>query len=555
VICPPPEQLVAFVEGRLDAERQVTLESHVDVCGTCRTGLAAVVAVGSSTWSLGRYRIDGVLGAGGMGVVYRGWDPSLARPVAVKVVRSGGDEDLTARLTREAQSLARLNHPNVCQVYDVGRDGDEVWIAMELVEGVTLRGWLAGACTPHEVQSVLLAAGRGLAAAHGAGLVHRDVKPENVLVEHTGRAVVSDFGLARADGDPTATSSGMLVGTPAYMAPEQFDGARADARSDQYAFAVMVHEAMAGARPRPRHVPSAELPPHVRAALSRALADDPAERFATLGELLDGLVEPRRSRKPVAVAVSIIVAIAGLAAGGIALVATKDSAPASAPPSPAPPPPAPAPAVIVDVATDAAAAPTTPIVATPTDAGSAPRLHSAAATRPIAVAAVPVDAPEARGPTPEAAPVDHTPHLGSTPNKPHPRHTTTLAQAQRVFASGYCTLPNAAPVASWSQPVDWGKVVRVADAVVVVTTGRPWQKDAKLYEIAGQRRHYILDGYWGFELYGELGAQPGDMVALCPSEDVTNYQLPDGWSGPVTHTRVAVRVSGPPDEHGVFPAP
>jgi hypothetical protein len=155
------------------------------------------------------------------------------------------------------------------------------------------------------------------------------------------------------------------------------------------------------------------------------------------------------------------------------------------------------------------------------------------------------------------------PHLGSTPNVPRPKkglnggyRTTTLAQAQRIFASGYCTLPGVKPAAAWSRPVDWGKVVRVADAVIVDTRQHhAWAHDARLYEIAGQRRHYVINGYWGYQVNGEVGASPGEVVALCPTDDTTDEALPEGWPEPITRQRVAVRVGGPPDAAGVFPPP
>ena len=542
--CPTAEHLVAFVEGQLDDGAQSAVETHVDTCDSCRSGLAAIVArAGSPAWTLGRYRIDGVLGAGGMGIVYRGWDPALARAVAVKVVRAGGDDGLTARLAREAQALARLNHPHVCQIYDVGRDGDEVWIAMELVDGVTLRAWLAARPPRDAVMPLLVASGQGLAAAHGAGLVHRDVKPENVLVDRGGRAVVGDFGLARADGDAGATRTGAVVGTPAYMAPEQLDGTAADARSDQYAFAVMAHEALAGARPRPRNVASAALPPAIRAALGRALADDPARRYATLGELLDALTAaPRRRRAPmIALGVAALAAIAVTITAG----AHSDDAPAVPATSDAPPPspklsrsPSPSPSPSLSLSPSPSPSPSPPPSPSPS-----PSPSSRPPTRP----SPPPPAPPSDPSDPSAAP----PRFGATRNAPKPSHVTTLAEAERIFASGFCSFPDG-PTTPNSHPIDWGKVLRVADAVVLVPSGgsHAYPKDARLYEIAGQHRHYIIDGYWGVALHGELGARAGDVVALCPSDDVA-YQMPGDWSGPVTHTTVAVRVGGAPDLHGV----
>ncbi|KAB2899794.1 MAG: serine/threonine protein kinase, partial [Kofleriaceae bacterium] len=172
--------------------------------------------------TMGRFVVLGVLGAGGMGVVLQAFDPELDRKVAIKVLRSGGaGVEARARLQREAQAMAKLSHPNAVTVYEVGRAGDHLFIAMELVEGTTLKAWLAAAPrTWREVLAMYVATGRGLEAAHRAGLVHRDFKPENVLLGADGRPRVSDFGLAESGArDPE-----VVAGTPIYMAPEQWLG-------------------------------------------------------------------------------------------------------------------------------------------------------------------------------------------------------------------------------------------------------------------------------------------------------------------------------------------
>ena len=174
--------------------------------------------------SLGRYLIIEPLGAGGMGVVYKGYDPELHRQVALKLLRpraqSGTSSDARARLQREAQAMAQLSHPNILTVYDVGVWQGQVYVAMELVDGVTLHQWLQ--VSPRTTAELLLVfgqAGAGLAAAHEADLVHRDFKPDNVLVGEDGRVRVMDFGLARqTDTESRMTQSGMTVGTPAYIA-------------------------------------------------------------------------------------------------------------------------------------------------------------------------------------------------------------------------------------------------------------------------------------------------------------------------------------------------
>ncbi len=377
------------------------------------------------------FRIERRLGSGGMGVVYLARDESLDRSVAVKLHRAGAGVD---RLQREAMAMARLSHPNVMTVHEVGRLGERVFVAMEFVPGGTLRAWLKARPRPwREALAVCLAAGDGLAAAHDAGLVHRDFKPENVLVGDDGRPRVGDFGLARAigesssdlgtaelhrsglrtpvpltpapapapssiagaavdaeaatvqfdadaDADPRAPSSspplpaaasppspsrprartisspdtgstpdadrsrngllsdrltmtGVLVGTPAYMAPEQFAGADVDARADQFAFAVMTWEALHGKRPfagadqrvlraaveagriatPPR---DSRVPARVRTVLARALAVSPDARWRSMHELLAALraaARPTRRRLWIALAAAGVVTAAGLA--------------------------------------------------------------------------------------------------------------------------------------------------------------------------------------------------------------------------------------------------
>ena len=314
-----------FAEGKLAAAEQVALELHLDSCAECRASVAALVR-GATKQQFGRYRIDGELGQGGMGIVFRGWDPELARAVAIKVVRRA-DPQLRARLVREAQSLAQLSHPNVCQIYDVGQDGDEVWFAMELIDGVTLRAYAADHGYA-EVHAALLGAAHGLAEAHRAGIVHRDVKPDNVLVDRRGRAVVTDFGLARIvagdPGGPPLTSTGLVFGSPGYMAPEQLSGTAVDARADQFAWAVSAWELLVRSRPLPPDptarlaaiatglAPPAELPAPLGAALVRALALEPAARFASMDELLAAIASsppPRSRRRAFAIA-----GVAGLCA-------------------------------------------------------------------------------------------------------------------------------------------------------------------------------------------------------------------------------------------------
>jgi eukaryotic-like serine/threonine-protein kinase len=217
--------------------------------------------------TIGRYRVEARLGAGGMGVVYAAHDPALDRRVALKLMRAiGADrrDDVETRLRREAQALARLAHPNVVAVHDVGIAEAGLYVAMQLIDGGTLQDHLArGERSAPEVIALYLDAARGLAAAHDAGIVHRDVKPSNILVDRRGRVYVGDFGLARADdepadaiADPTSsllearvTHAGAVMGTPLFMAPEQHRGEPAGARSDQFSFCVSLWLALFGVHP------------------------------------------------------------------------------------------------------------------------------------------------------------------------------------------------------------------------------------------------------------------------------------------------------------------
>jgi len=245
--------------------------------------------------TLGRYVVLNVLGEGGMGVVYAAHDFVLDRRVAVKLVRPdlrpSEREVRKSRLVSEAQAVARLSHPNVISVYDVGEFGGEIYIAVELVAGLTLQDWLcAQRRSLREVLDVFIQAGRGLAAAHRAGLIHRDFKPHNVLVGSDGRVRVTDFGLAVSQG----TVSGDGAGTPAYMAPEQATG-EGSPRADQYSFAVALQEAVTGARPDQEGA-TATAPRWLRAVIARALLPV-EERFPSMDEMLEALERGGRSQE------------------------------------------------------------------------------------------------------------------------------------------------------------------------------------------------------------------------------------------------------------------
>ncbi len=263
---------------------------------------------------LGRYQVRERLGAGGMGVVHAAFDPKLERHVALKLLADDRVADVEAqrRFRDEGQVMARLSHPNVVPVFDVGHARGLLFIAMELVQGQTLAQWARQPRPVEEIVRVFVAAGRGLAAAHRAGVVHRDFKPHNVLIGVGGRVQVTDFGLARiavprsddalaiASADDQSTTVGQgRSGTPRYMAPEQVRGDGIDARSDQYALCVALYECLHG------HVPGEEPPPGrepivvpaaVSVALRRGLQRDPADRFGSVDALLAAMTHRPRAR-------------------------------------------------------------------------------------------------------------------------------------------------------------------------------------------------------------------------------------------------------------------
>jgi tetratricopeptide (TPR) repeat protein len=371
--CPDDNTLIAYGQGALSPEEAEALELHADGCSTCQLLMAEAAIADSPSFDdpgqrldapaseggelsesgrLGRYVLIGRVGAGAMGTVYAAYDPKLERKVALKLLHpspSEAPEQLEARLVQEAQAMARLSHPNVVSVFDVGSWHGQVWLAMEFVEGQTLKQWMQTPRSLEERLGALVDAGRGLAAAHSAGLIHRDFKPDNVLVGPDGRARVTDFGLARAEvSEPSAsfaalapmlgdedstlasTQSGLVVGTPAYMAPDQLAGHPAEARSDQFSFCMVAWEVLSGERPlnmdqlrslavqrltRERSArtgqpalelgglrlslgsPPAGMPPWVHRCLQRGLESDPERRFESMEALLEVLADDPRARR------------------------------------------------------------------------------------------------------------------------------------------------------------------------------------------------------------------------------------------------------------------
>jgi predicted Ser/Thr protein kinase len=290
----------------------------------------------SELLAIGRYRVLGRIGAGGMGTVWAAHDPMLGREVAIKLARVDGPGSLESRLLREARLLAQVRHPNVVEIHEIGQFRGQIYIVMARIHGQTLRAWQRERPrTWRATVAKYVAAARGLQAAHAAGLVHRDFKAENVLVGDDERVYVVDFGLARPTGvaleggvegpspalslssDSPLTRTGAVVGTPAYMAPEQRAGRPPDVRSDIYSFCVSLYEALHGQRPGSKPEATAtrrrEVPRRIDRALARGLAPAASQRYASVGPLIAALErDPGRWWRRIGLA-AVLVVIGGFA--------------------------------------------------------------------------------------------------------------------------------------------------------------------------------------------------------------------------------------------------
>tara|TARA_R110002096_G_scaffold77896_8_gene183401 strand:- start:38653 stop:41718 length:3066 start_codon:yes stop_codon:yes gene_type:complete len=360
VECLSDKVVADFVKAKLPAQQLEPIDEHLDSCDECRMLVAALAGTLSeeegdaeppvAAPTLGRYVVLDIVGQGAMGIVYQAYDPKLDRKVAIKLLhrdRGSGKPRLGPsrddRFLREAKAMARLVHPNVVAVHDTGVADDQVFVAMEFVDGLNLRQWLAG--TPKrgtdEITDAFMQAGAGLAAAHDAGIVHRDFKPDNVFVSKDGAVKVGDFGLVtfgsidekNSDGDggqrfargssespigesgdasTTLTQTGTRLGTALYMSPEQFDAEPVGPASDQFSFCVAFYEALYGVSPFAGHTGKEirdaieaerisepkdirEVPKQVHRAIVSGLARIPSARHGSMHELLAAL-EPDVSR-------------------------------------------------------------------------------------------------------------------------------------------------------------------------------------------------------------------------------------------------------------------
>ncbi|MFO0640980.1 MAG: protein kinase [Polyangiaceae bacterium] len=452
--CVDDDELVALADARLSPEDRASLVSHAERCASCQALVGAILteADGASDPNAtvderdrhepripverARYELGRTLGEGAMGRVVLAQDTRLDRPVALKLLvdESSGSVALEARLTREARAMAKLLHPNVVAVFDAGRLGDgRLFVAMEYVDGETLRQHVARAKPSREaIVRLYLAAARGLVAAHDLGLVHRDFKADNVLVSASGEVKVGDFGLVRNalggavredahdDEGPAShglTRDGTILGTPAYMAPEQHEGRPADARADEFAFMASLYESLAGKRPYAGsslaglHDAKKTLPPPptgdeaLDTIVLRGLSPRPEDRYPDMREVALALESflaraqaptPPRARSPRAAVIAVLLAVASVSAYVVSRV--DHEAPRDAPQTPSAAASRPRPARGLVAMLESAE--TRARIEAAYTSGKAPRGSAAATLTNLLAAAKDLEAADAAGPTP-----------------------------------------------------------------------------------------------------------------------------------------------------------
>jgi eukaryotic-like serine/threonine-protein kinase len=360
-VCLGADQMAGYVDSpSIGSAEHARITAHVEACERCR---AVVVAMVRATQTapppdpdrvvqpgdrIDRYAVFDAIGAGGMGTVYAAYDPRLDRKIALKLLAPALCSSTNReRMRREAQALAKLTHPNVVAVHDAGPWRDRFFIAMEFVSGSTLREWVtARRRTWRAVVDVLLQAAEGLVCAHEAGLVHRDVKPQNILIGADRRARIGDFGLAGMVRDPdgggsvgtaeaSLTGAGVVLGTPAYMAPEQRAAGEVGPAADQFSFCVTAYEALTGVRPVDHAVlrGTRRMPRAIARCLARGLSQAPRDRFPAMRDLVIALrgVRERSYRLAIAAAVAVVLAGSALALrAGSVEDAPPDTCPAEA---------------------------------------------------------------------------------------------------------------------------------------------------------------------------------------------------------------------------------
>jgi serine/threonine protein kinase len=354
--CPDENLLVELAEGKLVGSARTAIDRHLDTCAECSRLVIELAKLASPARNAPkRYQVIKQLGAGAMGVVWEAEDTHLHRRVALKFVKPEGVDDaaLRKRLLREARALAQVRHPNVVAVYDAGESDDEVCLVLELVTGGNARAWRAAKPrTMQEILGVWRQAAAGIAAVHRAGIVHRDIKPDNVFVAEDHRVMVGDFGLARGDVMDTTTSltvSGAVIGTPLYMSPEQLHGDTATKKSDQFALCASIWEAVLDERPfrgttiaaivlamqKVPELPKTATPEQrkVLAILQRGLDPDPTKRFDDIEGLVAALEQPVAKSRAVWIGLgAVLLAIAGT----VAVLAATRRSPDAQPPGSAP---------------------------------------------------------------------------------------------------------------------------------------------------------------------------------------------------------------------------